>query len=225
MIFLMRLYPKDSAVSIWEFVKSRMHSRKTQRVEPILVSVQEEAKWVTLYLMSDDVEAIGDFIVNDLGECDDVLYTMTVPLLKMVFLPVSKSLPPETKRYSIMIRCDLQHYYSAFKKVIDLHPKPGVNPTFSAFLLGKYDILLSIVAESREKLDSYVESAIKTIMGVREVEVFPIDKSWIVVGEDDWKRIQRAMLYIPSWMTHFGDDMEFAFYLTEEDISLSGMIK
>ena len=225
MIVLMRLYPKDSAASIWEFVKSKMKSREVRKVEPILASVQEKAKWVTLYLMSDDIEAIGDFIVKDLGECDDIRYTMTVPLLKMVFLPVSKSLPPDAKRYSIMIRCDLQHYFSAFKKVIDLHPESGVNSTFSAFLLGKYDILLSMVAESRDKLDSYIESRIKTIDGVREVEVFPIDKSWIVVDEDDWKRIQRAMLYIPSWMTHFGDDMEFAFYLTEEDISLSGMIK
>ena len=139
MIVLMRLYPKDSAESIWQFVQANMHSRQTKKVEPILASVQEQAKWVTLYVMSDDVEAIGDFIVNDLGKCDDILYTMTVPLLKMVFIPVSKSLSKDAKRYAIMIRCDLQNYYSAFRKVIDLHPVTGVNSTFSAFLLGKYD--------------------------------------------------------------------------------------
>jgi hypothetical protein len=221
----MRLYPKDTADPIWEYVKSKMLSREVRKVQPILASVQENAKWVTLYLMSDDIEAVGDFIVKDLGECDDIMYTMTVPLLKMVFLPVPKDIPGGAKRYTIMMRCDFSNYYSAFKEVMDIRPDPGMNVTFAAFLIGKYDILLSMVSESREMIDEFVEKKLKAIAGVREAEVFPIEKSWIVAGEDDWRRLQRALMYIPTWMTHMGDDTEFAFYLTEEDVSLSGMIR
>lgn len=225
MIVLMRLYPKNDAAPIWDFVKGKMLSREVRKIQPILASIQEDGGWVTLYLMSDDLESVGDFIVKDLSECHNILYTMTVPLLKMVFMPVPKDLPSEAKRYSIMLRCDLRHYYSAFKKVIDIRPDPGVNITFSAFLLGKHDFLLSMVAESREKLDAFVEERLKAIEGVREADVFPIEKSWIVAGEDDWKRLQRTLLYIPSWMTHTGDNTEFAFYLTEDDVNLSGIIR
>lgn len=225
MIVLMRLYPKNTAEPIWEFMQTKMHSREVRKVQPILVSLQERAKWVTLYLMSDDLEAVADFIVKDLGECKDIDYTMTIPLLKMMFLPVPKHLPEGAKRYSIMLSCDLSSYHSTFRKVTDLRPDPGMHVTFSAFLLGKYDILLSMVAESREMIDAFVEKKLKVIEGVKKAEVFPIEKSWIVAGEEDWRRLQRTLLYIPTWMTHMGDDMEFAFYLTEEDVSISGMIR
>ncbi len=225
MIVLIRLYPNNNAEPIWDFVKTKMFSREVIKVRPMLASLQEDAKWVTIYLMSDDIEAVGDFIVRDLGECKDIKYTMTVPLLKMVFLPVPKELSEKSKRYSIMLRCRLGHYYSAFKKATDIRPDPGINVAFSAFLLGKYDVLLSIISDSREGVDKFVEEKLKAIDGVEEVEVYPIEKSWIVTSDDDWKRLQRTLLYIPTWMTHMGDDMEFAFYLTEEDVSLSGMIR
>jgi len=117
-IVLMRLYPKNDATPVWDFVKGKMLSREVRKIQPILASIQEDGGWVTLYLMSDDLEAVGDFIVKDLSECHNILYTMTVPLLKMVFMPVPKDLPSGAKRYSIMLRCDLRHYYSAFKKVM-----------------------------------------------------------------------------------------------------------
>jgi DNA-binding Lrp family transcriptional regulator len=224
-IVLMRLYPKESAEPIWDFVKEKMHSRETKKVQPILASVQEGGRFVTLYIMTDDIDALGDFAVNDLGKCSDIVYTMTVPLLKMVYLPVPKKLPEKAKRYSIMIRCKISDLYSVFKNVIETHPYPGLNATFSALILGKYDVLLSMVAESRDKLEEFIDDAIMKIDGVRDVEVFPIEKSWIVVEDDDWKRLQRAMLYIPTWMTHLGDDQEFAFYLSENDVNLSGMMR
>lgn len=225
MIFLMRLYPKDSAEPIWDFVRQKMHSRETRTVQPILASVQKEARFVTLYIMTDDIEALGDFVSKDLGECGDLLYTMTVPLLRMVHLPVRKTLSETSKRYSIMIRCRASHLLSVFKEVINVQPDIGLNATFSALILGKYDVLLSVVAESRERLDVFVENKLKRIEGVREVEVFPIDRSWIVMDDDDWKRLQRTMLYIPTWMTHIGDEQEFAFYMSEEEISFSGILR
>jgi len=225
MIFLIRLYPRESAKPIWEFVHKRLTKINGGKVRPILASEQINARFVTLYVMSDDIEAVGDFIVKDLGTCKDIESTMTIPLLKMVFLPIPRQTPP-LQRYSIMIHCNLAHYFSAFRSVIDLDPGEGLYPTFSAFLLGNWDIMLSMCAESRDRLEQFVEKQLKEVEGVRGVDIFPIEKSFIVCSEDDWKRVQSTLMYLPCWITEdLAEETEFCFYLTEEDISISGMLE
>ncbi|MFP4170668.1 MAG: hypothetical protein ACLFPN_03150 [Methanomassiliicoccales archaeon] len=223
MMFLMRLYPRDSADPIWEFVKGEMKS-SVKGVTPLFSSIQVNARFVTLYLMADDMESVGDFIVNDLSVCQDIESSLTIPLLSMAFLPVPKEVSMRTKRYSIMVRCPLSQYRSAFREVLNMDHGPGLHPTFSAFLLGQYDILLSMCADSRDQLDEWVDDRLRKMEWVEEVEVFPIAESKILVPPEDWMRIQRTLLFIPDWATDLGEDREYAFYLTDEDVSITGTL-
>lgn len=225
MMFLMRLYPRENASLVWDFVQNELRELKEGKVKPLLASKQTDARFITLYLMSDDIEAIGDFIANVLGKCRHIESTMTIPLLKMVFFPVPKDMP-QLPRYSIMIHCNLPNYFSAFRSVIDLEPDEGIYPIFSAFLLGKWDIMLSACAASRDDLEKFIDAKLKKIEGIRGVDIFPIERSEIICPEEDWKRLQRTLLCLPSWITEdLSEQREFAFYLSDEDISISGMME
>jgi len=228
MIVLMRLYPKEKgdAEEIWSFVNQRFSAPLAKKVRPLFSSMQTRARFVSLFIEADDIERIGDVLVEDIGACPQIVDTRTIPLLKMAFLPTPKEKPKRTKRYSVMVRCRPKEYYSIYREVLDVQPAPGIFATFVAFLIGDFDVMVSIVATSQKKVREYVARSIWKLDGVEEVKIFPIQKSKLLIGENDWQMLQRALLYVPPWA---GDEMKdtlaFGFHLTEEDIHLAGAMR
>jgi hypothetical protein len=229
MIVLMRLYPKEKqdVEKIWDYLDQRFSSPATARkVRPLILSMQTRARFISLFLEAEDIEEIGDVLTEDIGICPEVVDTTTIPLLKMVFPPTPKEKPKHLKRFSVMIRVKPKDYKSIFSKVKDLKPGAGVFATFTACILGDYDMLLSMCSTSQKKVKEYVAQNVWKIEGVEDVRIFPIQKSKHLLSGEDWQRFQRAYLYVPPWVTdEVRDTLAFAFFLTEEDIGVSGVMK
>ncbi len=223
MIFRIRMFPKEDADPIWGFVNEKFASIESEKVRPLFTSIQTGSRFVSAFVMVDDVESIGDFLVEEIGKRADIVDTTTIPLLKMTFLPVREGEMGEVKRYSIMMKCLPRYYYSLYKKLINLTPEGGVYPNFGAFTLGEDDMFLSVWAGSKEQVEKFVEDKIMVMEGMETAEVFPIDKTKIFMSGDDWKQFQRAFLHIPNWVTDdMRDSLAYSFFPTEEDIGLSG---
>lgn len=223
MIMRMRLYPKDSAEPIWEYVINTLGSMSREKVKPLFASIQTGARFVSVFLLVDDMEEVGDLLVKEIGDCEEIADTMTIPLLKMAFLPVVERDISKMKRYSVMIKTRPRHYYTLYKKIIDLQPGIDVVPNFASFTLGNYDILLSVWSPSKRKVEGFVDERIRGMEEVVKATIFPVAKTRIFMPLDDWRRFQRAFLYIPSWVTKdMRNKLAFAFFPSDEDIGLSG---
>jgi hypothetical protein len=229
MIVLMRLYPKEKqdVEKIWDYLDQRFSSRATARkVRPLILSMQTRARFVSLFLETGDIENIGEVLAEEISTCPEVACTTTIPLLKMTFLPTPKEKPKNLKRFSVMVCVKPKDYSSIFKKVRDLKPGGGVFATFAAFLLGDYDVMLSMFSTSQKKVKEYVAQNVWKIDGVEEVKIFPIQKSKHLLSGEDWQHFQRTFMYVPPWVTdEVRDTLAFAFYLTEEDLGVSGAMK
>lgn len=229
MIVLMRLYPREKvdAEKIWEYVERKFSSPSADRkVKPLFLSMQTRARFVSLFLDAEDNDSIADVLAEEIGDCAEVSDTRTFSLLKMSFIPTPKEKPKQLKRYSVMLKVRPKDYRTVLAQIRDLKPGVGVYATFVAFLLGDYDMILSMCSTSQEKVRAFVAQNIWKIEGVEDVKIFPIQKSKRLMTADDWRRFQRAHLYVPSWVTdEVKDTYAFMFFLTEEDIGVSGAMK
>jgi hypothetical protein len=188
--------------------------------------MQTRARFVSLFLETGDIENIGEVLAEEVSTCPEVASTTTIPLLKMTFLPTPTEKPKNLRRFSVMVCVKPKDYRSVFKKVRDLKPGAEVFATFVAFLLGDYDVMLSMFSTSQKKVKEYVAHNVWKIDGVEEVKIFPIQKSKQLLSGEDWQHFQRTLMYVPPWVTdEVRDTLAFAFYLTEEDLGVSGTMK
>jgi hypothetical protein len=225
MIVLMRMFPKETgnAEDIWKCLNERFQPDRIKKVTPLFVSMQTRARFVSLFLETDDPEKIGDVLVNEIGACNDIVDTRTIPLLKMAFLPTPKIKPKNLKRFSVMISCQPKNYYSIYRDILDLKPVLDTFAGFAAFLIGDFDVMVSILSTSQRKVKEYVARNIWKMEGVEDVKIFPIQKSKLLISEVDWLLFQRALLYVPPWVTdEVRDTLEFGFHLSEGAYTLQG---
>lgn len=228
MIVLMRLFPKDKtdAERIWKFIENKMSNYTTKNIKPLFMSMQTRARFISLFVQAREPENIGDLLVEDVGSCEQIVDTRTFPLLKLAFLPIPKMKVKRAKRYSIMLRTKPRDYYAVYKKVLETRPTPNTFIAFVAFLLGDFDILVSVVSESQRSVKEFTIENFAGIQGVEEMKMFPIKKSKLLISSDEWQMFQRALLYAPSWMTdEIKETYAFGSYLTDEDVHLSGAMR
>lgn len=228
MIALIRLYPgnKEDAQEIWKYIEERVGNAPRKGIKSLFISMQSKATFVSLFVQAEDVEIVGDLLVNEIGGCKHIVDTRTFPLLKFAFLPTPKKKVEKAKRYSIMIKTKPSKYYRVYKEVLDIRPSQDAFIGFVGFLLGDYDVLVSLVSNSQKRAEEFARDRLSQIKGVEDIRIFPIKKSQLLISLNEWRMFQRALLFVPSWITdEIKDEFAFGSYMTDEDIHLSGAMK
>ncbi len=121
--------------------------------------------------------------------------------MKPVFLPIPKERPSKQCRFSIYLKVEPRYYHDVYNKLLDKRYETDVFPTYIAYSLGDFDIVMSLLGEGIDKVKDFVDENVKTIEGVNECTINPIKRSEHLAEMDTWRRLQRSLLHIPPWVS------------------------
>ncbi len=225
MLLIERLYTSDKD-TVWNGVIDRLKGRATRTVQPLYVSDLKGQAYLSVVFHTDVIDDCAMFLVDNVAMCRNVEDTQTIMLLKPVFLPMPGDRPKDLERFSLYLKVAPKHYPSVYNEI--LHHEFGVNvfPNMLAYAFGDYDILATFLARDKGAMKEYVLEHLEGMSGVGNVTINPIKRTELLATKDQWREIQRSLLFIPPWMSKKMDDH----YLydvdppTEEYMMMSGAL-
>lgn len=201
MMLIVRLIWKEDPEEVWNCVRKNLKGQETKKVKPLYISKLQEKNYISVVFDVEKIDYIVKFLVQQVGGCKEVIDTQTLTLMKPVFLPIPKERPEKQCRYSIFLKVEPKYYHDVYNELLDYKYKPDLFPTYIAYSLGEFDIVLSVLSESIDKVKVFVEGVLCKIEGVNGCAINTIEKSEHLASMETWRRLQRSLLHIPPWAT------------------------
>jgi hypothetical protein len=206
MMIVTRLYAKTNPDRLWNSVVEELGNYRSGYVTPFYVS-QSIENFITISLqvkatdsVVDFLEHVMDFLTQKVARMDGLADSHTMPLIKLRFLPILKDLPATISRYTIEVKVHPQDYYKMYDSLLEARYDRNLAVTYIAYLFGEYDLLLSLLATDRLKVEEFANSLEKT-KNALETKITSIKRTKLLATMDDWDRFRMRLLHRPSWLT------------------------
>lgn len=214
-MLIVRLIVKENPEKVWSFLVKNLKGKETKKVKPLYVSQLHGKNYMGVIFDVEKIDYIVKFLVQQIGGCEEIEDTQTLTLMKPVFLPIPKDRPENLCRFTIHIKVEPRYYHDVYNELLDYKYETSVFPTYVAYSLGDFDIVVSMLGEGIDKVKSFAEKVLGNIKGVAEFKIYPIERSEHLASTDTWRRLQRSLLHIPPWVgkdlkKHFLYDYELS---------------
>ena len=175
---------------IWNHVMKNHADWHTRDVKLIYMTRRHEFEDTSLIIDAKDSDLLADFLLRHICTLSDVRGVQAILLTKMRFFPVPADRPAEFSRFTITIDAipeEMEHIYesiSAFTPGEDV----TINYVGHSFQSIGGSIMVSVLARSREHLDSFINDNIRPLKGFVDAEVASISKTTRLVSAEEWQR-------------------------------------
>ncbi len=223
-MLIVRLKYKDDPDSVWKYLVKNLKGKETKKIKPLYLSKLTGKNYIGVIFDVEDIDQIVKFMVQQIGGCENIVDTQTLTLMKPVFLPIPKERPKNLCRFTIHIKVEPKSYHDVYNALLETRYEPDLFPTYIAYSLGDFDIVMSVLGQGMEKVETFVNEILNKIEGVTGSTIFPIERSEHLANTDTWRRLQKSLLHIPPWVSkdlkkHYLYDYEMS---TEDYCKLTG---
>ena len=223
-MLIVRLTYKDDPDKVWKYLIKNLKGKETKKVKPLYVSKLTGKNYIGVIFDVEDIDQIVKFMVQQIGGCSNIVDTQTLTLMKPVFLPIPKERPKNLCRFTIHIKVEPRSYHDVYNALLDTRYKSDLFPTYIAYSLGDFDIVMSVLGQGMEKVETFVNNILNKISGVTGSTIYPIERSEHLANTDTWRQLQKSLLHIPPWVSkdlkkHYLYDYEMS---TEDYCKLTG---
>ncbi len=201
MMLIVRLNIKQDTEKVWNYLMKNLKGKETKNITPLYISQLKGENYISIVFDVEKIDQIVKFLVQQIGGCEEISDTQTLTLMKPVFLPIPKDRPEKLCRFALHLSIEPRSYHDVYNKLLDYRYEPEVFPTYIAYSLGDFDIVMSVLGNGIGKVEHFVDEKVKTIDGVNECTINPIQKSEHLANMDTWRRLQRSLLHIPPWVS------------------------
>ncbi|UCG68432.1 MAG: hypothetical protein JSV09_11535 [Thermoplasmata archaeon] len=201
MMLIVRLIYKEHPEQVWKYLIKNLKGKETKKVKPLYISQLHGKNYIGVIFDVEKIDYIVKFVVQQIGACEDIIDTQTLTLMKPVFLPSPKERPDCLYRYTIHVKVEPRYYHDVYNELLNHRFKTNIFPTYIAYSLGDFDIVISMLAEGIDSVEAFVNETLGKIKGVTESTIYPIEKSEHLASGETWRRLQRSLLHIPPWVS------------------------
>jgi len=192
MMIVVRIFPRGDLKESWDRVVGSIERLSNARCIPLYLSQREEENFLTLIYDVEDVDSFADIVTKSIPSLLHPEKTRTISLLKPVFFPAPKDRPPNLERYQVSIRATPEEVACIFDRIIHLDYPRDAFPTYTAYSFGEDDILTSMLATGKRRLEQFVSEALNPLRGVTSISLGHIDRSKRVAPEEMWKKYRES---------------------------------
>jgi hypothetical protein len=223
-MLIVRLITKEDPEKEWNYLIKNLKGKETKKVKPLYISKLKGKNYLGVIFDVEKIDYIVKFLVQQIGACKGIIDTQTLTLMKPVFLPIPKDRPDCLYRFTIHIKVEPKSYHDVYNELLNHKYRNDVFPTYVAYSLGDFDIVVSMLGESLERVKEFSDETLTKITGVSGFEIFPIERSEHLASNETWRRLQRSLLHIPPWVSkelkkHYLYDYDLS---TEDYCKLTG---
>lgn len=188
MTVIVRLFAKKSLDKLWEDIENNLPKFKSERLIPLYASQQEAKDYITVIFEASNFEVLKDVTTTNLPTLVDVRKTRTIPMLEPTYFLMPKEHPKDLDRYLISLRVSPASTQSVRSKIIGYPFPKNVYLTYLTFTLGDDDILLSLLADSRDSVLAFVKGAFDNALEVKSWKISNQLKTKRLAPKDVWKK-------------------------------------
>ena len=189
---IVRIFPSGALEESWNHVLGNLEDLSNMYCTPLYLSQREEENIVTLIYDVKDPDHFADIVVKKIPALLRPEKMRTVTLLRPVFFPAPKERPQNLERYQVAVRANCGDMENVFNHMLHLDYPNDTFPTYAAYSFGEDDILLSMLAQSREGLGQFLHTNLESQRGVVSISVGHITRSKRVAPTQMWKRYRES---------------------------------
>jgi hypothetical protein len=199
MMMIVRLYPKEDKEKLWQCVLPILQNMKSDHYRPLFLSQWDPVDFTTVMFDVKNIDTMYQLFTRELAQCDMIDASRTLTLMSPVFYPVPKDRPKKLHRYRIAVQVDTAHLEMVSNKITEIDfDKTGIFPTYQAFSFGEDDILLSVLSESEEHINNFIQDNLAPFEGVNNVEYITITKSYRIIPKEEWQQYRKKLYKVKS---------------------------
>ena len=177
MMMIVRLFPKTDLNKVWNYVENVIAKESTDEITPLYSAQLEGMMSVGVIFDVKDPNNIAHFLTETLSKFDECHHTRTISLMKPVFFPIPKEKPENIQRYVIRIYTHPKNYKTIYNYLMNYKYPFNLFPIYVSYSLGDEDIVMSVGADSRETVNSFLREKIRTMDGVDSSTFYPVVKA------------------------------------------------
>ncbi len=193
MIVIARLHSNNNPDVTWDYIVENheaMNERLRDDVRLLYMTRRGRHNDVSLFMHVNDIDAMGQFIADEVAQIEDVDDVWIINLFNSRFFPVPKETLPDLSRFTITI----QVYPSLLKEIHDALCTTPSTPEFAVmyiantFHLYGVSIMVSVLAKHKRNVRSFISKRIKTIPGVLRTHAYGILKTHRLLPREEWEK-------------------------------------
>jgi hypothetical protein len=192
MMIIVRIFPIESKEALWNSLIEIVPKMEIENVKPLYISQQKEYDYTSIVFDAESFEAMVPVFREGFSDIQDTDYTKTSPLMSPIFFPVPKDRPEKLYRHRLALRVRTRLIGSVFDTLADLMYPKELFPTYQALSVGDDDILISLLAPDREKVESVVNDHIVKLEGVKKVKITYVNKNLRIVSGEEWSKYRES---------------------------------
>lgn len=192
MMVVVRIFPSGELEESWTRVLDNLEGLSNMYCTPLYLSQREEENLMTLIYDVRDADRFADIVVRKIPSLLRPEKMRTITLLRPVFFPAPKDRPQSLERYQVAVRGMCGELESIFNHIVRLDYPKDAFPTYAAYSFGEDDILLSMLATSRERLGQFLGANLESQKGVVSVGIGHISRSKRVAPSQMWKTYRES---------------------------------
>ena len=216
MMIIVRIFPKGDLNGTWDRVIGNLEKLSNDRCVPLYLSQREEENIMTIIYDVQDTDSFADIVAGSIPSLLQPEKTRTITLLKPVFFPAPRDIPPGLERFQVSIRATPEEVANVFNRLVHLDYPKDAFPTYTAYSFGEDDILTSMLSTSKMRVEAYVNETLGPLRGVIGITVGHINRSKRVAPAEMWKRY-RGSRYVFRPRARF-EEFDFLEYTTSPGV-------
>jgi DNA-binding Lrp family transcriptional regulator len=194
MTVIVRLFAKKTLGKLWEDIEENLTKAESKDLIPLYASQQEGKEFITVVFEAINFEVLKDVLTDNLPTLVDVRKTRTIPMLEPTYFLIPKDHPDDLERYLIRLRVEARKAETIHANIVNYDFPKNVYLTYLTFSLGDDDILLSVLAESRESAQRFAKKAFDKMDGVSYYYFSTQLKTRRLTSKATWKKHQERYL-------------------------------
>lgn len=143
----------------------------------------------SLILDVKDPDALTDFLIKHVATLKHVRGIWVINMAKMKFFRIPLDRPRDFSRYTVTIDATPKKLDSIYEEISGFKPGRDVMINYIAHTFQSFNasIMVSVLARSRNHMESFVEELIDPLDGVLGTEITYISKTKRLVTPEEWQ--------------------------------------
>lgn len=174
---------------VWNIVIKHHKEWRSEDVKILYMTKRDLQEDTSLIIEAKDPDVLADFLLKHIAPIKYVRGIWVIHLSKMRFFKVPLEQRAGFYRFTLKLDVLPQHLNTVYEALSAM--KPGrdimINYIAHSFQSLWADIILSVLARSRNHIETFVEECILTMEGVMDAEITHISKTMRLVSDEEWQ--------------------------------------
>lgn len=185
---------------VWDYIVRNHLKWRTPDLKLLYMTRRHMQEDTSLIVDAKDPDVLADFLTTHIASLKSVRGIWVLTLSKMRFFKVPLEHHGDFFRFTVTIDAMPDHIEHIYETISALKPGRDIMVNYIAHTFQSFysSLMVSVLARSRNHIESFVEEFITPLEGVVDTETTGILRTMRLVSSEEWEESVGPYLYSPT---------------------------